>query len=169
MSTFPKTIERKAQAGLPSSDLLSIVEKSIPELEIDDGEYRAMKQKLSAEKHALQGQIAEINARCVTHLPQKEYQKLQNQRSQMVKQLQEKEVEIGELNARRTEVNTVLNVRKSQSMNRWDIRQLVEIRDRWHGFSMDKNNHKQARETAWKISQEIGDVLKRYFDANADA
>ncbi len=165
------TLEQPAPAPIRSKDGLSIVNKSIAELEIDDGELRVMKQRLSAEKHALQGELAQINSQCVSRLPQKEYQRLQSRRGQIVKQLQEKEVEIGDLNSSRHEILTVLEVRKRQAQLfvPSDVRKLVEIRDRWHGFSMDKNNPKSARETAWKISQELREFLKPHFNQGQDA
>jgi hypothetical protein len=141
--------------------------KSVPELEIDDGEYRIARHRLSAEKQALQGQLSEINAKCSMRLKFSEYHKLQKARSELVKQLAEKEIEIGELNSRRAELSTVIEVRKHQEMGRHDIRQLVHIRDTWHAFSMDKANHQKAREAAWKFSQELGDVLKRFFSGGA--
>lgn len=150
---------------------LSIVEKSICELEIDDGEMLAMKQKFSAEKQALQGQLGELNAKCAIRLPQKEYQRIQTARSQIVKQLAEKETEIAALNRKRTELQTVMQVRKRQAGKfvPSDVKLLVEIRDRWHGFSMDSTNHQKAREVAYKISQELREFLKPRFQPNPDA
>lgn len=158
--------ELKGVSGIGSNVGLSILKKSICELEVDDGEMLAIRRKLSAEKQALQGMLGELNAKCATRLPQKEYQKIQSQRGQIVKQLAEKENEIGELNAKRAELQTVLEVRKRQAgrFQPSDVKRLVEIRDRWHAFSMDKLNPRSARETAWKMSQELREFLKPYFD-----
>lgn len=143
-----------------------LVTKSISDLDIDDGELRVLKQRLSAEKHALQGELAQINSLCVPRLPQKEYQRLQSQRGKVVKQLQEKEIEISEVNSKRHELLTVLEIRKRQAQLfvPSDVRKLVDIRDKWHGFSMDNSNPKSARETAWKISQELREFLKPHFN-----
>lgn len=165
------TLEPDAPAPIRSKDGLSIVNKSIEELEVDDGELRTMRQRLSAEKQALQGQLGELNARCATRLPTKEYQKIQSARGQIVKQLAEKESELGAINSQRAEVLTVLEVRKRQAGKfvPSDVKKLVEIRDRWHAFSMDSDNHQKAREVAWKISQELRELLKPHFHPNADA
>lgn len=154
-----------------SSDGLSIVAKSISELEIDDGELLIMKQRLTAEKQALQGQIGELNAKCATRIPNNEYQRIQSQRGQIVKQIADKETEIGELNRQRTELQTVLQVRKRQAgqFAPSDTKVLVAMRDRWHAFSMDSDNHQKAREVAWKVSQELRELLKTRFHPNPDA
>lgn len=167
----PATLEQTAPAPIRSKDGLSIVEKAICELEIDDGELLSMKQRLSAEKQALQGSLAELNAKCATRLPNKEYQRIQSARGQIVKQLADKETEIGALNRQRAELNTVMQVRKRQAGKfvPSDVKALVEIRDRWHSFSMDSDNHQKAREVAWKISQELREFLKPHFHPNPDA
>lgn len=165
------TLEPDATAPIRSKDGLSIVEKAICELEIDDGELLTMKQKLSAEKQALQGQLGELNAKCATRLPNKEYQRIQSARGQIVNQLAEKEIEICELNRQRAELQTVMQVRKRQAGKfvPSDVKLLTEIRDKWHAFSMDSDNHQKAREVAWKISQELREFLKPHFAPNADA
>lgn len=122
----------------------SLVAKSLPELTIDDAEFRIMRQRMTAEKKALEAQLAEINARCSTHLPQKEYHKQQSQRGQL---------------------STVISVRTQRAFTVPQIRQLVEMRDRWHDFSMDAKRHQKERETWWHCSQELRDILKRHFDA----
>jgi len=164
-------IQTPGTPPIGSERLLSIVEKTICELEIDDGELLVMKRKLTAEKQALQGDLGTLNAKCATRLPQKEYQKIQNQRGDIVKMLANKEAEIGELNAKRAELQTVMQVRKRQAGKfvPSDVRLLVAIRDKWHDFSMDKNNPKSARETAWKISQELREFLKPHFNQAQEA
>lgn len=172
-TVMPKERMNEAESGaaVRSTDGLSIVNKSIEQLEVDDGELRLIRQRLSAEKQALQGALGELNARCATRLPNKEYQKIQSARGQIVKQLAEKESELGEINSQRAELLTVLEVRKRQAGKfvPSDVKKLVEIRDRWHAFSMDSDNHQKAREAAWKISQELREFLKPHFAGNADA
>lgn len=146
----------------------AIISKTVAELEIDDGELRMAKQKLSQEKHSLQGMIAEINSKCTTRLSQNDYHKIQKLRASIVNQLQQKEGEIADINSRRHELLTVLEVRKQQS-NKFqpdDIRLLVSIRDKWHDFSMESKNPKAARDVAWKISQEIRAFLLPYFQTS---
>jgi chromosome segregation ATPase len=147
------------------------VDKSIEELEVDMGELSALKDKLSIEKQALQGQLAELNAKCAVRLPQQEFQRIQSARGQVVKQLAAKEGEIGEVNQRRAEIQTVLQVRKRQAhlFVPSDVRKLVEIRDKWHAFSMDSKNHQKAREVAWKVSQELREFLKPHFAPTEDS
>jgi chromosome segregation ATPase len=142
-----------------------LVKKSIIELQIDDGELMALRRKLTAEKQAIQGQLGEINTKLKTTLPNDIFHKLNNRRGQLVKMLSEKESEVGELNAKRAELQTVLEVRKREAghFQPHDVAKLVAIRDKWHDFSMDKKNPKSARETAWKISQEIRELLKPTF------
>lgn len=150
-----------------NADAKKLTELSLQELMIEDGELQILKQRLGMEKQGLQSQLVDLNSRCATRLPQKEYQRLQSQRGQIVKQLNEKEQEIGEVNARRAELNTIISVRKKEGMRPSDIKQLVCLRDKWHGFSMDGGNHQKAREAAWKFSQELREILKHYFDSTA--
>jgi len=144
----------------------SIVDKSVCELEIDLGEYRMMKDRLSAEKAGLQCQLADLKARCSIRLPQEKYHKIQVERAGVLKLLAEKEAEISELNQKAAELNTVKEVRKRQAgeILPSDMRRLVEIRDKWHGFSMDSDNHQKGREAAWKFSQELREVLAQIFN-----
>lgn len=142
-----------------------LVEKSIAELELDDGELRVEKQRLSAMKQSLQGEAARLNAKCATRIATAEYHKIQRERSEVVRQITGIEADISGVNARRTEVLAVLEVRKRQSgmFAPTDVRRLVEMRDRWHAASMDTETHQKAREMAWKNSQELRDFLKPYF------
>ncbi len=144
---------------------LSVVEKSLVELEIDDAELRDQKHKVSQEKQALQGTLAELNAKCAVRLPGNEFLRIQRHRGQLVRQLADKEGELGAINRQRSELQTVMQVRRRQAGEFLpkDVRLLVAIRDRWHGFSMDSKNHQKARETAWKFSQELRDFLKPHF------
>ena len=148
----------------------AIIEKSIEELELDNGELLILKQRLLAEKQALQGQLSELNAKCSMRLPSSEYHKIQSARGQVVKQLTGKESEIGALNAQRAELQAVMDVRKRQAKKfaPSDVRQLVEIRDRWHAFSMNPDNNKNARDVAWKISQELRAFLKPHFNSEKE-
>lgn len=138
--------------------------KSLQDLKIDDAEFAVLKGRLSAEKKSLEGQLAELNAQASVKLLSPDYHRNRSIRGTIVKQLMEKECEIAEVNSRRREVNTVIDVRKHQQLSPSGIRHLVEIRDRWHDFSMNPDNHKKARDTAWKISQELRTVLKSFFD-----
>ena len=135
------------------------------ELMIDEGEAWALRQKLVADKMALQTQLGELNAKCSVILPKPEYHKIQSQRAVIVKQLGEKERELAELKIRRVALNVkkdIERVNKGMPVSR--VRDLVELRDRWHGFSMEPKNHQKAREAAWKFSQELGQILKLHFD-----
>lgn len=142
-----------------------LTEQSIEELDISVGEVRTLRQRVSAEKQALQGMIGQINARCAVRLPQKEYQQLQRERATVVGQIAEKESELGALNAQMSEIQTVLEVRKRQAkqIQPREVSALVELRDRWHDYSMDAKNHQKAREVAWKVSQELRALLKPIF------
>jgi hypothetical protein len=117
----------------------NLVDLSIEELEVVNGELLSHKQRLSAEKQALQGQLGVLKAKCTIRLSPLEYHKVQTERGQVVNQLSEKEVEIGNLNIQLREVMTVLEVRKRQSgkIPPKEVKELVGIRDRWHDFSMD--------------------------------
>jgi len=141
----------------------ALAEKSVAELEIDDGEFRVLKQRLIAEKQALQADLSAIKERCLVRLPLAEYQKLQRQRSRLVQQLMAKERELSELNAKRAELETVKQFRKESSITVSKMRELVGIRDHWHGFSMDEKNAPMARRLAWKFSQQLREFLKPYF------
>ena len=142
-----------------------LCEQTIEELEIADGEVLIQRTRLINEKAALSSRLAELKAACTIRLQSKDYHRLQKERAQVIKQLTEKEAELSLLKEQRVEINTVLQVRKRQAglFVPKDMRKLVEIRDRWHDYSMDSKNHQKAREVAWKISQELREVLKAQF------
>lgn len=148
-----------------------LIEKSIEELEVDDGELRVQKQRLGAEKQALQAEAAALNAKCSTRLANADYHRVQRQRSDVVKQITAIEADISGVNARRYEVLTVLEVRKRQAgqFAPTDVKRLTEMRDQWHAASMDPSNHQKVRETYWKCSQELREFLKPYFASGAEA
>lgn len=150
---------------MPDTTEKSLTEKTIEELEIDCAECATLRQRLSAEKQALQGQLAEINAACIQRLPNKEFQRIRSKRFPIVRQLADKEVEIAEANRIQAEIHAVKEVRKRQAgrIVPSDIRSLVGMRDRWHEFSMDPKNHQKSREVAWKVSQELREFLKPHF------
>lgn len=159
------------EALFPSNQPMSnTAEKSLEELQIDDGELLMQKHKLSQEKQAIQGELAGINARTKHKLPNKEFFKLKALRSNLAVQLSEKEREIGAINHARAELNTIINVRKRQAgmFPPYQVRQLVEMRDKYHEMSMDPKKHKEARNTAWNISQELRAFLKPFFTYTAD-
>lgn len=134
---------------------------------ITEGENAVAMQKLTSEKMAMQAQLTELNAKCATRLPNSEFQKIQNRRKDIVRMLFEKEREIADLKISRAVNSTAIKVQSKKSLGPSYIRQLVEMRDRWHDFSMDGNHHHKARETAWKMSQELRAILKLFFDSNA--
>lgn len=143
----------------------TLTQKSIEELEIDDGELRALRQRLVMEKTALQSQLNEINTQCRVRLPTAKFQQLQSRRGQIARQLMDKEREISDVNARRHELLTVKEVRKEQSshLKVADIKKLIAIRDEWHDFSMDNKNDPVKRRMAWHFSQQLKEFLKPYF------
>lgn len=145
-------------------------QKTIPELEIDAAELDVLRAQLCMEKQGLQGQLAEINATLKSAvLPTKEYHRLMSIRGGVVKQLTELDQRIAAVKVRRMEVLVVRDVRKHEVVGVGDIKRLVELRDRWHDFSMDKANPQRAREVAWKFSQELREILKRYFNGGAQS
>jgi capsule polysaccharide export protein KpsE/RkpR len=139
--------------------------KSLAELEIDDAELQVTRHRFASELQSLIGQLVEINAKLKITLPVNEFRKLNSQRGQVVKQITEKNQEVAIVKAEAAAVRAAMEVQKRKALNLHDVRELVEIRDRWHEFSMDKGNHQKAREAAFKFSQELKIILKRYFDA----
>lgn len=139
--------------------------ETLQELELDRGELSVLRARICAEKTALQSELAELNSKCARRLEQSVFASIQRRRSEIVASVNEKENEIQSVNAQIQVAQQAVNVkRKSVELERFEVRQLVEIRDRWHGFSMDPSNHQKARECAWKFSQELRDVLKRHFE-----
>lgn len=141
---------------------------SIAELELESGELAQERQRIVAEKMALQSQIADLNLRCATTLPQHEFVKVQRERTRLVKEVNARESLLSELKAGRTVLGSVINAKRKESFGPSEIHTLVEIRDRWHGFSMDSVNHQKAREVAWKVSQEIAKLLKSHFTPSSE-
>lgn len=143
----------------------SITQKSVIELELDDGELLTLRERLVTEKAALQSQLTGFKAQLAGRLPNVKYQGLMRQRAAVVQQLMEKEREIGELNEQRKVLGSVKEFRKSQesTLKVADIRSLVALRDGWHEFSMDDAHAPVERRLAFKFSQELRAFLKPYF------
>lgn len=149
----------------------SLVEKSLAELEIDDGEGRVVRDHLCQEKVALQSQLADIKGQLATRLPKDKYAALMRSRAMVVRQLMEKEREISGMNASLKAIFTVKDFKKSQSaksklLSISDIRSPVSIRDEWHEFSFNEANTVSARRAAHKFSQQLRAFLKPHFESD---
>jgi hypothetical protein len=80
--------------GTNENELLG---KSIPELEIEDGELQIERARLCQEKQALVGQVVEINARLKNRLATSDYRRLVALRAELVKRITEKDQELADL------------------------------------------------------------------------
>ena len=132
-------------------------------LVMDRAELKQVRQSYVSEKLAIVEKLGAINARCKGRLPNAEFHRLQSQRGQLVKDMARVEAKLAEINAGSAAINATIDVRTQPALNHSDIKKLVEIRDRWHDYSMNKLNHQKAREVAWKLSQELKDFLRPYF------
>lgn len=144
-----------------------LIEKTVAELLLDQNELAAIRHRYAQEKMALQGQLIGVNAALKTKdkLREKaEFHRLNRHRTNILNSLSAKENEITLINQRRAEVQAVIDVRKQQQFGIKQIKELIAVRDRWHEFSMEKANHQKAREVAFKVSQELRDLLKPYFE-----
>lgn len=141
--------------------------RSTPDLIVDHGEIQLARQGLIHEMKALEGELAVINARCEVTLPRQEYHKAQRERARLVGMITEKARELSVVKSQAQVVHAKILLQKTQCESPSIIRQITEIRDRWHEFSMDPANPQKARETAWKFTQELRVVLKAYFDSKA--
>lgn len=140
--------------------------KTLQELELDRGELVVTRTRLCAEKTALQSQVAELNSKCATRLNQSLFASIQRRRSELVSRVNEKEQEIQEINAQIQITQSAADAKRhTVEVKRFEVRQLVHLRDQWHEFSMDPKNHQKAREAAWKFSQELREILKRHFES----
>jgi hypothetical protein len=140
---------------------MTLIEKSKDELEIDRAELAVLRQRFVQEKMAIQSLLADVNVRCKIRLPQGEYIRLQKQRCDLTKSMNEKESNISQLNSRLRELQAVIDFKRR---NLVDIKKLIAIRDEWHDFSMDKKNDPVKRRVAWIFSQQLRELLKPYFD-----
>lgn len=144
-----------------------LLEKTVAELLLDQNELGAIRHRYAQEKMALQGQLIEVNAALKTKDKLRDkagFHRLNQHRTNILKSLSEKENDITLINQRRTEIQAVIDVRKQQQFGIKQIRELIDVRDRWHEFSMEKSNHQKAREVAFKVSQELRTLLKPYFE-----
>jgi hypothetical protein len=144
-----------------------LIEKTVAELILDQNELAAIRHRYAQEKMALQGQLISVNAEIKTKCKQTqkaEFHRLNKHRSNILRSLSEKENDITLINQHRAEVQAVIDVRKQQQFGIKQIKELIAVRDRWHEFSMEKANHQKAREVAFKVSQELRELLKPYFE-----
>ena len=127
-------------------------------------ELQAERAELTATKASHQGQLAEINGELSGTLPMNKYVALKKQRAVLVAELNQTEMKLGQNKRAITACHAEREIAENKEFGRWRIRQLVAIRDQWHGFSMNPENPKPARQAAWKFSQELREILKSYFD-----
>lgn len=138
--------------------------KSIEELQIEQAELSAERQRLAGIKVGYQAQLAELNAKCSTWLQPGLFRKLQFQRQDLIGCVQAIEQSLGLVKQRIRELHVTVEVRKRKDITGVTaVRRLVAMRDRWHAFSMDSEKHQKAREVAWDVSQEIAGLLKEHF------
>lgn len=121
------------------------------------------RERVTAEKQGIQAQLAEINARMAVRLPNDTFRKLTLQRKDLTSRLAQCEVDLASLKTKLRVAETQKAVAKRQAFDATCVRQLVDLRDQWHEFSMDSHQPQKARETAWKFVQELRAVLKSYF------
>ncbi len=137
----------------------------IEELKMDKAEMEIARQRLVQEKTALQSELAEINAQCRVTLPMPKFQKLQSQRGQIIRQVNEKECEISQINIQLRQVNTVVSVKtERKEISKTVIKSFVQMRDKYHEFSMNPDNTQEARRIFWAVSQEIRGILNPYWE-----
>lgn len=141
----------------------------VDEAKLDQVDFLAEKRRLVAEKFALQSQLVECNAELkITH-PIAKYNAFCRQRVELIKMINERERDLSIVNQRLSESSAVINKgAHSKNLSKHIIRQFVQIRDKWHNYSMEDANNPMARRTAWAVSQEIREVLKAYFDDGKD-
>jgi hypothetical protein len=139
-----------------------LMEKSVAELEIDQGELLVIRHALSQEKHAIQAQLVEINAACSTRIPPNEFSKLQNQRRDLVKALAQKESEILSNKSKIRELLTVVTFKKRHS---FDPKVIIAIRNDWQSYSLCNKIDPVKRRLAWQFAQQLTEALRPYFAA----
>lgn len=151
------------------SEQKKLVDMTVAELGIYDGELRVMRDRLIQEKTAIQAQLADLNLAMKETLPKPVLHSKNQQRRDLVALLMTNEQAVSGINARRAELQTVLEFKKASSFGHRQIRELIGIRDRWHEVSMDANTAPAVRRAAFKFSQELRVVLKPYFDTRNEA
>lgn len=132
-------------------------------LELDRVDFAGQRLRLVQEKNSLQASLAEINAKCRITLPLKEFQSLQSKRKDIILQINERENGIQEINQRLREIAATESINHEASFSRNAIKELRQMRDKYHEFSMDDKNSQAARRIFWAVSQELRDILKPYF------
>lgn len=142
-----------------------VAQKTIAEIEIDIAELHLARHRLIEEKAGLQAQLSEIKAIVAVLMPKPEFAKVMRRRADIISRMSLKDREISAMKSQITAMEATKSVRKSQEkeFSNGSVTEVRLIRDKWHDFSMDSTNHQKAREVAWKMSQEINVVLKKYF------
>ncbi len=136
----------------------------IEQVKMDKADLEIARQRFVQEKTALQSELAEINSSCRVTLPMKEFQKIQSRRGQIVRQVNDIEAEISNLNIQLKQVNTVVSIKTQKNELRINmVREIVKLRDEYHAKSMDDGHSPELRRTFWKFSQEIKYILTLNF------
>lgn len=135
------------------------------ELEIEESELSLLRTKLANEKFAIQSELADINAKCSTRIDNQLFRKYQTQRAAILRQLQDKERELGDVKAQTRLINTRKEVAKAETkaFAPDEMRMLIEIRDKWNGISLDDHWHNERRKAAWEFVKELNTILKPKF------
>lgn len=160
MEQFGKALGFQGGARYANPDI------EIKERILDEAELLASKDRLVAEKFGLQTQLAEINAECAVRLPNAKFYRLQQRRQALVREMSEKEKELAGIRANLRVAQASTEITKRHAFGGSHVRQLVQLRDKWHEFSMDSENGQKSREAAWKFSQELRSILKSYFSVS---
>lgn len=118
-----------------------------------NAEYGEAKTRLVAEKAALQAQLADVNAKCAVRLSSAVFGKVQKERAELVRRLQEKEMELAQckLNHPPPEYHAPRGV----------VRELSDIRDRFSEFASDEDYHQAYRLAASHVVRDLNGVLKK--------
>ena len=145
-----------------------LIEKTPSELVIEQAEVAAQIKFLAGKQKEIQFQLSEVNNLMKgKKLPHEQYHKLMAHRKNLCGSRARIEKDFTELRQKSSAVHAVMEVKKRDAIDPKTMHRIVGIRDSWHEFSMDKANHQKAREVAFKVSQELRELLKPYFEANA--
>lgn len=137
------------------------------EMERQINALKERKRGITGSIMALQTELASINGRCKTRLPNHEFQKLQSRRSEVIDTKQRLEMQAGEIQSEIARIS-IEKMKPSAAPPKADsdvVSQLVAMRDYYQNFSADATRVSSTRIMAAEFVGKLNPIIRGIVNA----